>query len=167
MLYASRLGRAVDGPYKLSASGLALIKASETCDLNAYWDVNGYSIGWGHHSDSINGSTVWSQDQADNQLELDAQTATEWVISKLSTIAKERLTQGRLDALTDFVYNDGDGNFVNSTLLRLINIGDDDSVPSEFSKWVYITTPKGKKISKALQLRRQREISLWETGQWN
>ena len=33
--------------YKISNSGKRFIKDQETCVLTAYWDSNGYSIGWG------------------------------------------------------------------------------------------------------------------------
>ena len=39
--------------YKMSKSGRESIKKYENCSLVAYWDSNGYSIGYGHHSKNV------------------------------------------------------------------------------------------------------------------
>lgn len=51
---------------------------------------------------------------------------------------KVPLTQGQLDALTDFAYNLGVTKFRNSTLLAELNAGDYAGAASEFDKWVYV-----------------------------
>jgi lysozyme len=49
------------------------------------------------------------------------------------------LTQGQFDALVDFVYNLGVGNFESSTLLRDLNAGDMDAAANEFDKWDHVS----------------------------
>ena len=39
--------------YSISNNGKQFIKDQETCVLTAYWDSNGYSIGWGHHGSDV------------------------------------------------------------------------------------------------------------------
>ena len=39
--------------YTISGKGKRFIKNKETCVLTAYWDSNGYSIGWGHHGSDV------------------------------------------------------------------------------------------------------------------
>lgn len=51
---------------------------------------------------------------------------------------KVPITQGMLDALTDFAYNVGVGNFRSSTLLRKLNAGDYAGASLEFEKWAFV-----------------------------
>ena len=51
---------------------------------------------------------------------------------------KVPITQGQLDALTDFAYNLGVTKFRNSTLLAKLNAGDYAGASHEFDKWVYV-----------------------------
>ena len=72
-------------------------------------------------------------------------------------LVKVPLTQGQCDALTDFAFNMGLGNLGNSTLLRKLNAGYGEEVPSELLRWVYAG---GEKLP-GLVTRRQREVDLW------
>ena len=46
------------------------------------------------------------------------------------------MTQGQFDAVTDFAYNCGAGNFRTSTLRKKLNSGDIMGASLEFAKWV-------------------------------
>ncbi len=48
---------------------------------------------------------------------------------------KVEVTQGQFDAMTDFAYNLGIGNFQRSTLLRKVNSSDFTGAALEFEKW--------------------------------
>lgn len=48
---------------------------------------------------------------------------------------KVPLSQGEYNALVDFVYNVGEGNFRSSTLLKLVNQKRYDEAAMEFRKW--------------------------------
>lgn len=76
------------------------------------------------------------------------------------TGVKVKLTNGQFAALTDFVFNVGSGNFRNSSLLRVVNAGELDSVPAQFRRWV---VADGKTLP-ALAQRREREINLFFDG---
>jgi lysozyme len=129
-----------------------LTKASEGCELNAYQDPVGiWTIGYGHTP--AEKGQQWTIAQAEAQLASDLQRAQE----EMQALVKVPLTQGQTDALTDFVFNLGSGNLQTSTLLRKLNAGLYSEVPAELAKWVY----GGGKILPGLQVRREKEIALW------
>lgn len=141
----------------------ALVKASEGCELHAYCDSVGVlTIGWGHTGKDVMADSRWTQAQADAQLAADLETACEQV-QKLVTVP---LTQGQLDALTDFVFNMGAERLKDSTLLKLLNMGHYDSACTQLywldgnnnpHGWIYA----GGKILPGLVTRRQKEQALW------
>lgn len=47
------------------------------------------------------------------------------------------LTQGQYDALVDFAFNVGEGQFSSSTLLRKLNAGDYNGAQLELDRWIY------------------------------
>jgi len=67
------------------------------------------------------------------------------------------LTQNQTNALTDFVYNVGAGNFSSSTLLALLNAGNYDGAAGEFAKWVFA----GGVVAPGLEARRAAEAALF------
>lgn len=108
------------------------IKALETCRLIAYWDVNGWSIGWGYHGPEITEGMHITQPMADSlfQKKIDeAATAVRFLCEPL------KLDQGKFDALVDFVYNLGAGKLSTSTLLKLLREGNIAAAAAEFPKW--------------------------------
>ena len=115
-----------------SKQGLALTEGFESCRLTAYQDVKGvWTIGYGHTGPEVVAGLVWTQDQADTALVCDTQHAVN-TVNRLVTI---ELSQTAFDALVDFVFNVGSGNFAGSTMLKLINSGNLDAAAEEFSKW--------------------------------
>jgi len=156
----------------ISERCLTLIKVSENAPLlllpsdaliQAYWDVDAYSIGFGHHSFHISRNTIWSRSQADNQCLQDAQAAYQGVVSHVKT----QLAQGVIDAATDFVYEFGATSFANSTLLKCINSGDTIGICNQLRLWVHVKDKNGiYQIDPGLQCRREREISLVTSGDW-
>lgn len=73
---------------------------------------------------------------------------------------KVPLSDNQFGALVSFAFNVGEGNFLRSTLLKKLNQGDYDSVPSELNKWVY----SKKKRLQGLVNRRAQEGALWGKG---
>ena len=67
-------------------------------------------------------------------------------------------TQGKADAVIDFCFNLGTGNFKSSTLLKKIKAGaPTEDIQAEFKRWVYAK----KKVLKGLVKRRE-----WEAQRW-
>lgn len=138
----------------ISDQGLELIKSFEGCKLEAYQDVKGvWTIGIGHTGSDVSDGVCITEDQAMDYLRQDVGWA-EQVVNNLVTTA---LTQNQFDALVDFVYNAGSGNFENSTLLRLVNAGDFDAAAQEFPKWDHA----GGVVVEGLLRRREAERDLF------
>jgi len=135
-----------------SKQGLALTEGFESCRLTAYQDVKGvWTIGYGHTGSDVTEGLTWTQDQADTALVCDTQHAVN-TVNRLVTI---ELSQTAFDALVDFVFNVGSGNFAGSTMLKLINSGNLDAAAEEFSKWDHAS---GQVISGLLR-RREAEVN--------
>lgn len=92
----------------MSIHGLQLLKLFEGCRLTAYWDVKGYSIGYGHFG--VPKGTVITQEYAEKLLKEDL-AKYEKAVNELGYT----LTQGQFDALVDFAYNCGIGNLKSLT----------------------------------------------------
>ena len=95
---------------KISERGLQLIKKFEGCRLTAYWDVNGYSIGYGHHAADITKGMKITQAIADEFLKKDVEK-----FEKAVNNLKYEFNQNQFDALVDFAYNCGSGNLLKLT----------------------------------------------------
>ena len=118
-----------------SKNGLHLTEQFEGCKLNAYPDpaTNGdpWTIGYGHTGAEVHKGMTITQEQAEELLMQDVKKAAATVNAKVTT----DITQEEFDALVDFVFNVGAGNFAGSTLLRKINAGDMEGAALEFGKW--------------------------------
>ena len=134
-------------------------------------DVQGYlTIGYGHlltkselRGDRvlINGILVdyWkglNELQARNLYDQDLDESENVV----NDTVKVPLTQFRFEALVSFAFNIGDTGFRTSTLLRLLNAGQYDEVPTQMRRW----KRSGGKVMQGLINRREHEIDHWERG---
>ena len=70
---------------------------------------------------------------------------------------KVALSQNQFDALVSFAFNVGNGAFLGSTLLKVLNQGQYDQVPTQLLRW----TRSGGQVVQGLVNRRQNEIKLW------
>jgi len=117
---------------KFDNDGIDLVKMAEGCKLTAYKCPAGiWTIGFGSTGPDVKEGMVITEEEAVNRLLHDLAHA-ETVVKHLVTV---ELTQHQYDALVDFVFNCGSGNFQNSTLLKLVNAGDFDGAHDEFAKW--------------------------------
>jgi lysozyme len=140
-------------PLAPSSNCIALVKQFEGLRLRSYQDVGGvWTIGYGHIVGVTAGQTIL-QEQADSLLESDLQKAC----SEMQTLVTVWLNQNQVDALTSWVFNLGIGKLEESTLLRLLNMGQYTEIPSEMKKWVYAAG----EIQPGLVLRRAAEAALW------
>ena len=140
-----------------SKNGLHLTEQFEGCNLTAYPDPatggDPWTIGYGHTGSDVHPNMTITQQQAEELLMKDVQKASQAVNSKVHT----DITQDEFDALVDFVFNVGAGNFAGSTLLKKINEGDMEGAAHEFEKW---DMAAGKHMAGLLK-RRQAEENLF------
>jgi len=118
-----------------SKNGLHLTEQFEGCKFTSYPDPatggDPWTIGYGHTGSDVYPNMTITQQQAEELLMKDVQKASQAVNSKVHT----DITQDEFDALVDFVFNVGAGNFAGSTLLKKINEGDMEGASHEFEKW--------------------------------
>lgn len=142
----------------LSLKGLKLLKVWEGCILHIYKDSAGYpTIGVGHliraGEDFSKGLT---NEQAMELLAADISPFEDVVNAKIGV----DLTQDQFDALVIFAFNIGTGGFAKSTLVKELNLGHYDQVPTQLRKW----NRAGGKVNQGLINRRNNEIKLWQGG---
>lgn len=130
------------------------IKRSEACALESYKDSAGvWTIGYGHTAGVKRGDRC-TRYQAEQWMQQDL-TRFETEANKVKRIA----TQGQYDAVLDFIYNCGAGNFNKSTLRKYIEAGRKTyEIQREFLRWVN----SGGKFQGGLYTRR-----IWEANRWN
>jgi len=116
-----------------SGTGLALTENFEGIKLNSYQDSGGiWTIGFGHTHGVTEGMSC-TMEQAYEWLTEDTQSA----VNTVNKLVNFQLNQEEFDALVDFVYNLGAGNFASSTMLKLLNQGNLFNAALEFVKWVH------------------------------
>jgi lysozyme len=114
-----------------SGTGLAHTAAWEGTKLVAYQDQAGvWTLGNGHTAGVKQGDTC-TPEQATAWLQEDTLYAAT-AVNRLVTV---ELTQGEFDALVDFVFNLGVGNFTNSTLLKDLNAGNYAAASAQIPRW--------------------------------
>lgn len=145
---------------KIDKIGIDLIKKYEGCSLKPYRCPAGIpTIGFGstYH---IDGSKVRMTDKPISEKEAeellkDTLVQFEEGVSKMVT---SKITQNQFNALVSFAYNLGLGSLRGSTLLKKVNINQNDpTISDEFMKWIFA----GKKQLKGLILRRTEESNIY------
>jgi lysozyme len=115
----------------MNYTGQLLTEQFEGLSLAAYQDSRGvWTIGYGHTAGVTEGATC-TQAQADAWLTED----TQWAVSVVQNEVTVPLTQGEFNALVDFVFNAGSGNFSSSTLLADLNAGNYAAAAAQFQRW--------------------------------
>ena len=139
---------------RASATLIAAIKKFEACALTAYQDSVGvWTIGYGHTAGVKRGDKITLY-QAEQFLKEDL-AKFEAITNKVKGLS----TQGRYDAVLDFIYNCGPANFNASTLKKYIEGGKKTwEIQEQFLRWV---NAGGKKLG-GLVTRR-----IWEANRFN
>ena len=105
--------------YNISNYGKQFIKDQENCSLIAYWDSDGYSIGWGHHGKDVKKNMRISKTKANNYFNKDIkeiEAAANRIIKSLPY--KYKFSQGFFDGLCSLVYNAGEGGVMKSEFYK-------------------------------------------------
>ena len=146
---------------QISPHGLAKLKQWEGLKTKAYKDAGGvWTIGYGH-------TAVAGEPKPRAGMVITAAEAESILLKDLTQYeaaiennVKVKLTDNQFAALVSFVYNIPLASFKKSTLLKKLNQGNYDAVPTELMKW---TKAGGKKIQ-GLVNRRRAEGYLWMEG---
>ena len=143
---------------KISSDGLELIKHFEGCETTAYQDSVGvWTIGYGHTKGVEEGQSCSIED-AETML-ADEMDEYEGYINNM---VKGDLEQHEFDALVAWVYNLGPTNLGESTMLKVLNGGQCDRVPSEMKRW----NRAGGQVLEGLVRRRTAEALMFENLDW-
>ena len=105
--------------YTISNKGKEFIKNQEKCILTAYWDSDGYSIGWGHHGKDVKKGMKISKAQANKYFNEDIkkfEVAANRIIKSLPYDYK--FSQSFFDGLCSLVYNAGEGGVYKSEFYK-------------------------------------------------
>jgi lysozyme len=138
----------------VSSNCTAITKQFEGCKLEAYLcPAEKWTIGYGHTGPEVHQGLKIDQARADQYLLIDIQGAQ----STVNNLVAVQLNQNQFDALCDFVFNCGAGNFQQSTLLKLVNEKKFAEAALEFGKW----TKGGGKVLPGLVKRRAAEAELF------
>lgn len=138
---------------KTSSNGYNLIKQEEGYRQYSYRDTAGFlTIGYGHKILPTEKLVSVTIEQAQVLLESDTKHV-EFVLNLYLDHHNIIINQNQFDALIDFGFNLGTGS-----LLKMLSHGI-DKVPSQIVLW---THSEGQ-VLHGLQLRRQRELALWQS----
>lgn len=152
---------------RISSCGLKLIKKWEGLYLSAYKDPVGvWTIGYGHTNLSGVGPKVTPTLRLRDQ-----RHAEDILINVLAEVyepalrrhIKVPLNQHQWDAMVTWVYNLGETNLRNSTLLKRLNQGRFDAVPAEMMKYNKARNRATGRLEeyRGLTNRRRAEAGMW------
>jgi lysozyme len=121
---------------KISQAGIKLIESFESLRLKAYPDPGSkdgkpWTVGFGSTGPDIGPGTVWTKEQADARF---AKDLARFEIGVSKSVSVD-LKQHQFDALVSFAYNVGLGNFLSSTLLKMLNEGYTKNAALQFGRW--------------------------------
>lgn len=139
---------------RASATLISHIKRFESCRLTAYQDTAGvWTVGYGHTKGVKKGDRI-TQYQAEQFLREDLSE-----FERAANKVRRLTTQGRYDAVLDFMYNLGIGNFNKSTLKAYIESGRSVwEIQEQFLRWV---NAGGRKLGGLVSRR------IWEAARFN
>lgn len=139
-------------PYAVSDAGRQAIKDQEKFSPYPYADGGGQSVAWGHQiQPGENFSYPMSFDQGESLFDSDI-GKVESLINSSVTVP---LNQNQVDALGDFIYRIGAGNWNKSQAKAQLNQGNYAAAAQAFNNFI----KTGGKVSADLQARAQSEQS--------
>ncbi|WFN60113.1 MULTISPECIES: glycoside hydrolase family protein [unclassified Synechococcus] len=109
------------------------------------------------YSANVNGREVITMSEAEQLLAHEISNMCEPTIARH---CKVPLAQCQYDALSSFIFNVGPGAFANSTLLKLLNLGDYHGAADQFLRW----NKGGGRVLAGLVRRRAEERAMFISG---
>lgn len=139
-----------------SAAGISLLQGREGREYTAYQDTASVWTICDGHTKGVKKGDKATDAICDALLQQDTAEAQ----ATVRRLVKVPVTQEQYDALVDFTYNCGSGNFASSTLLKKVNANECKAAGAEFPKW----NKAGGVVLRGLTIRRDAERKLWESG---
>lgn len=133
----SPLVRRLAATFVISVAGLAGISQHESGNQKhnrVYLDPVGIPTVCDGHTETVTKADVgkvFSDAVCRRLLKKDTRNAE----AAVQRLTKVPITQNQYDALVDFVFNVGEGNYASSTLLRKLNAGDCHGAAAQFPRW--------------------------------
>jgi lysozyme len=123
--------------------------------VTAYWDAAGgvWTIGYGTTGPNIVQGLTWTYAQCDAALQTRLDRANAQLLALSPGV---NWPPGAQDALTDFVYNEGSGNYAGSTVRKCVVSGDWAGVRTHLLDWEFAG---GKRLA-GLVTRREGEAAM-------
>ncbi len=139
-----------DYKVQISYNGVQFLKEREGFRSEAYKDTGGvWTIGYG--TIAIKGKPVEAgQTISKKEAEICLVEDLAWAQTTVNKSVRVPLRQGMYDALVSFVYNIGETQWADSTLLKVLNAGQYDKVSEQLLRWKY---DNGKEIPGLLRRR--------------
>lgn len=120
----------------MNQTAVAFIKAHEDCRLTAYRDQGGvWTVGYGATGPRIGAGTVWTQAEADADLQSRLAILASSVGMKTQPL---RLTEQQSAALMSFAYNAGLGAFGSSHVLQFVLARDWLNAAKALLQWDHV-----------------------------
>ncbi len=143
-----------------------------TVNINPYLCPAGYwTIGWGHvvidaQGKQVKGAAnkplayaVYPNGITKNEAEILLIDDVRKFSAGVDSLINVELNDTRFCALVSFAFNVGLGAFKNSTLLKLLNLNEQEQVPAQLLRW---SKSNGKELA-GLKKRREAESALWKS----
>ena len=132
-----------------------LIKDSEGCKLSAYQCPAGvWTVGYGCTGTDIKKGLVWTQEQADAELNILAHDVLRQACKASPNLILASPSKNA--AIGDFIFNLGIGNYSKSTLKKYVDQNNWLAASGEIKKW----DKAGGVALKGLTVRRKKESEL-------
>lgn len=155
----------------MSSVGLDMLAKLESSKSRMYYDPIGLpTIGVGHMltKDELSSGKIlihgiffpWADGLNASEMDALLSQDTMSVAGAITDMVNVPLTQPQFDALVSLVFNIGVKAFRYSTLLKMLNMGDYSSVPTQMRRWVYGANMR----LPVLEDRREKEIAMWESS---
>lgn len=142
---------------EISQNGLKFTSSNEALRLNPYNDQRGFAtVGYGH---LIRRGPVQPTDQPITIEQALEYLHTDLIVpeSVVNNLITAEINQNQFDALVDFVYNIGAGEFAKSSVHQYLNQGNFPLAQIYMKKYIYA----GGEVSQGLVNRRSKEIALF------
>lgn len=143
---------------KFSNEIVRFIKNHEGLRLTSYVCPGGkLTIGYGHTGPEVRGGLTITRAEAEELLHQDMKSRA----LEIQRMVRVPLKQHQMEALLSLVFNIGVGAFKGSSLLRLLNLGQYQTVPHQIKRWDRATVNGKLTRLPGLTKRRAAEVDFW------